>query len=364
MTAALLLYGNPFHWIFACLFFPSFLGIKFIAERLRRTLLDAAISSRDMSLLATRFDTALNNMPHGLCMFDSKHCIVVSNQKLNQQMGLAGDCDLKGSTVRNLVESVVAAGLLSDINADGLIDRLDARLSGGDDAAFVVDMLNGRALEFTLQPMENGGMVVLVEDITEQKIAEAKINYLARFDALTGVANRTQLVEKLDTALAVLPLRGGSVALHFIDIDRFKKINDTLGHDGGDFLLKAVAERLQSVTRVEDVVARLGGDEFVVIQTGVRDKDQAEDFARRLTFAVTAPMKRREQPLVATVSDWCCISAGRWDQSGAAFEKRRSGAVQGQGRRSKLHPVLPARDGRRVASAIQTREHDLLRDAA
>ena len=78
--------------------------------------------------------------------------------------------------------------------------------------------------------------------------------------------------------MPVLPLRGGSVALHFIDIDRFKKINDTLGHDGGDLLLKAVAERLQSVTRVEDVVARLGGDEFVVVQTGVRDRDQAEDF--------------------------------------------------------------------------------------
>jgi diguanylate cyclase (GGDEF)-like protein len=141
-----------------------------------------------------------------------------------------------------------------------------------------------------------------VEDITERKIAEAKINHLARFDALTGVANRTQLVEKLENALAVLPLRSGSVAMHFIDIDRFKKVNDTLGHDAGDFLLKTVAERLRSVTRVDDVVARLGGDEFVVVQTGVRDKDQAEDFARRLTSAVTAPMKLREQALVATVS--------------------------------------------------------------
>ena len=302
MIAALVFYGNPYHWIFAALLVPSFLGMKFIADRLRRTLLDAVIASHDMSLLAKRFDTALNNMPHGLCMFDSKHRIVVSNQKLKQQTGLPADCDLKGSTVRNLVESVVAAGMISGFNAQNLIDRLDARLSGTEDDAFGVDMLNGRTLEFTVQPMENGGTVVLVDDITERKIAEAKINHLARFDALTGVANRTQLVEKLENALAVLPLRGGSVALHFIDIDRFKKINDTLGHDGGDFLLKAVAERLQSVTRVEDVVARLGGDEFVVVQTGVRDRDQAEDFARRLTFAVTAPMRRREQALVATVS--------------------------------------------------------------
>ena len=70
--------------------------------------------------------------------------------------------------------------------------------------------------------------------------------------------------------------------MHFIDLDRFKKVNDTLGHDGGDFLLKAIAERLSSVTRVDDVVARLGGDEFVVVQTRVSSKDRIEDFAGRL----------------------------------------------------------------------------------
>jgi PAS domain-containing protein len=91
MTAALLLYGNFFHWIFAGLLIPAFLALKFIADRLRSTLLDAVVSSRDMSLLAKRFDTAINNMPHGLCMFDSKRRVVVSNGKLKQQLGLASD---------------------------------------------------------------------------------------------------------------------------------------------------------------------------------------------------------------------------------------------------------------------------------
>ena len=150
--------------------------------------------------------------------------------------------------------------------------------------------------------MSGGGWVATFEDITEWQQAQAQISHMAHHDALTGLANRTQLVEKLEKALAILPLRGGSVAVHFIDLDRFKNVNDTLGHDGGDFLLKTVAERLRSVTRVDDLVTRLGGDEFVVVQTGVKDKDQAEVFARRLTLAVTAPMKLKEQSIIATLS--------------------------------------------------------------
>ena len=97
MTVALALWGNPFDWTFAVLLTPLFLGIKSIAERLRGTLLDALFASRDMALLAKQFDTALNNMPHGLCMFNSQCHIVVANQKLNQQMGLPLDFELKGS---------------------------------------------------------------------------------------------------------------------------------------------------------------------------------------------------------------------------------------------------------------------------
>jgi diguanylate cyclase (GGDEF)-like protein len=136
----------------------------------------------------------------------------------------------------------------------------------------------------------------------EKQQADRRIRFLAHHDALTGLANRPQLVEKLEKALAVLPLRGGSLAVHFIDLDRFKEVNDTLGHDGGDFLLKAIAERLRAVIRVDDIAARIGGDEFVVLQTGIGIKDQAEEFARRLTSAVLAPVVFKEQEIVATIS--------------------------------------------------------------
>jgi diguanylate cyclase (GGDEF)-like protein len=136
----------------------------------------------------------------------------------------------------------------------------------------------------------------------EKQQADRRIRFLAHHDALTELTNRPYLIEKLEKTLAVLPVQGGSLAVYFIDFDRFKEVNDTLGHDGGDFLLKTVAERLRTIVRADDVVARLGGDEFVVVQNGIASKDQAESFARRLTAALTAPVKFKEHEILATVS--------------------------------------------------------------
>jgi diguanylate cyclase (GGDEF)-like protein len=278
MMAALLLWGDPFDWIFAILLAPIVIAIKLIAERLRSTLIDALVASRDMALLAKRFDTALNNMPYGLCMFDSNRHIAVTNQKLNQQMGLPPDHDLKGSSLRHVVECGVKTGLISESNARIVFDNLDARLSDDDDGAFVVEMQNGRTFEFTAQSMEDKGMVVLVEDITERKIAEAKINQLARFDALTGLPNRATLRDHMEQVLN--QWRSDNMcAIHFIDLDRFKQVNDTLGHRRGDLLLRTIAKRLKDAAPAADVIARFGGDEFVILQAPIKSLDEAEELA-------------------------------------------------------------------------------------
>jgi diguanylate cyclase (GGDEF)-like protein len=136
----------------------------------------------------------------------------------------------------------------------------------------------------------------------EKQQADRRIRFLALHDPLTGLANRVQLIERLEAALAALAPRGGHLAVHFIDVDRFKEVNDAIGHDGGDFLLETVAVRLRAATRPEDIVARLGGDEFVVVQSGISGKTQAEDFAHRLRSALLAPMKFKTQDIVTTIS--------------------------------------------------------------
>ena len=115
------------------------------------------------------------------------------------------------------------------------------------------------------------GRIVLVEDITEKRIAEQKIDWLARYDALTEIANRYRFREQLENWFSALQ-PGTGFALHWIDLDHFKEVNDTFGHPTGDVLLQSVATRLRGILRGPDVVARFGGDEFAIIRRGLGRK--------------------------------------------------------------------------------------------
>jgi diguanylate cyclase (GGDEF)-like protein/PAS domain S-box-containing protein len=257
-------------------------------------------NSHKLQLTNIRLDAALENMSQGLCMFDEDGHIVLFNGRFAKWVGLP-PVMLKGLPLVDLIKSRKAAGELVG-EPQELAARVIAAVRDGKSRTRVIETSTKRVIRVVEQPMQEGGWVSTSEDITEWQQAQAQVSHMAHHDALTGLPNRTQLVEKLKNALAFLPSRGGSIAVHFIDLDRFKNVNDTLGHDGGDFLLKTVAERLRAVTRVDDMVARLGGDEFVVVQTGVTGMDQADDFARRVASAVTAPMKFRERAITATVS--------------------------------------------------------------
>jgi diguanylate cyclase (GGDEF)-like protein len=302
MLAALLRYGSAYHWIFAGLLIPFFLAVKFISDRLRRTLLDAVIATRNVSLLADRFDTALNNMPHGLCMFDAAQNIVVANQQIHAHLGLSPGLQLKQLDARGLIARCVDAESLAAADAERLIQDLEIRLSGGDSSDFCAELQSGRALEFAVQPMENGGMVLVVQDVTERKVAEAKINHLARFDPLTGLPNRTILRSRMEEALMRCEA-GERFAVHFIDLDQFKQVNDTLGHSRGDMLLQAVADRLRAIVRQNDIIARFGGDEFVVLQPAIKDTDEASLLASRIlkTLGASYQIDGKEVAISASV---------------------------------------------------------------
>jgi diguanylate cyclase (GGDEF)-like protein/PAS domain S-box-containing protein len=134
----------------------------------------------------------------------------------------------------------------------------------------------------------NGYFVAIKQDITQRKDADKQIQYLAYYDALTGLPNRTLLQDRLSNALARARRQKDKVALLFLDLDRFKVVNDSLGHSIGDLLLQEVAERLKTWAREQDTMARLGGDEFLIMLTHVKDVADAAVAAGRLMNAMTA----------------------------------------------------------------------------
>ncbi len=144
--------------------------------------------------------------------------------------------------------------------------------------------------------------VGMFSDITERKVAEERIIYLATHDALTGLPNRRLLTDRLEDAIALARREGMLLALLFLDLDRFKWVNDSLGHDSGDALLQAVAERLRLAVRETDTVARLGGDEFVVLLRNPLSVADVGQVGRKVVEALAQPLTLKEQTLNVSTS--------------------------------------------------------------
>ncbi|WP_238122723.1 MULTISPECIES: diguanylate cyclase [unclassified Xanthobacter] len=147
------------------------------------------------------------------------------------------------------------------------------------------------------------GYVVSVRNISRRKAAEQRLAHLAAHDALTGLANRTLLQDRLEAEMARARRTGAGLAVLCLDLDRFKRVNDSLGHEAGDAVLRTVAERLKQATRGEDLVARVGGDEFVVVQAAEVDPQAGADaLAARLISLVSTPMDFRGETVSVGLS--------------------------------------------------------------
>ncbi|PKG82388.1 GGDEF-domain containing protein [Colwellia sp. 75C3] len=138
----------------------------------------------------------------------------------------------------------------------------------------------------------NGSLhyIMVMTDITAQKQAESELRYMANYDHLTGLPNRSLLIERIDHAIELSARNKNSLAIFFIDLDRFKQVNDTLGHDAGDILLKEVTQRLTNVLRQDDTLARLGGDEFVVLLEKFSSSDKLSQIAQKIINTVEQPV--------------------------------------------------------------------------
>src|SRR5664280_613104 len=243
-----------------------------------------AEKAAELEAMNVRFDAALNNMSQGLCMFDAEQKVVVSNARYSEIYRL-GRAQIKpGTSLRQILEYRREQGTHFDVAPETyLTQNIKA-------AQEVLELADGRVVAIARHAMPNGGWLTTHEDITDRARNEKRIAFLAQHDLLTGLANRALFSEKLEDAAKRLQRHGTSFTVLMLDLDKFKAVNDTLGHPAGDQLLVEVARRLKSSVRETDVLARLGGDEFAIIQEGGPNQHEgAIALALRIINAITQP---------------------------------------------------------------------------
>jgi diguanylate cyclase (GGDEF)-like protein len=236
-----------------------------------------------------QFDTAINNMSQGLCFFDAAHRLIVCNDRYVEMYDLPRERVGPGIPLAEIVDMRFEAGSFPAMTRDEYLHWRSKVAISAVPTDSIVELRNGRTFKIRHRPMPDGGWVATHEDITEQRRSEVKIEYMAHHDSLTDLANRVLLNERLEQALGRRVHRKEMVAVHHLDLDQFKAVNDTFGHPAGDKLLKTVADRLRSLVRDTDTIARMGGDEFVIVQAPITDPADATALAQRIVELMSEP---------------------------------------------------------------------------
>jgi len=236
-----------------------------------------------------QFDTAINNMSQGLCFFDAAHRLIVCNDRYVEMYDLPRERVGPGTPLAEIVDMRFAVGSFPAMSRDEYLHWRTKVAISAEPTDSILELRNGRTFKIRHRPMPDGGWVATHEDITEQRRSEVKIEYMAHHDSLTDLANRVLLNERLEQALGRRIHREQMVAVHHLDLDQFKAVNDTFGHPAGDKLLKTVADRLRGLVRDTDTIARMGGDEFVIVQAPIADPADATALAQRIIERMSEP---------------------------------------------------------------------------
>jgi diguanylate cyclase (GGDEF)-like protein/PAS domain S-box-containing protein len=234
--------------------------------------------------------TQMEASPDGILAVSAKGRVLSYNQRFADMWGISVALLETGDA-----EAVLNAVVPMVIDPEVFADRMRFLMDHADEPGFdELETTDGRFIErhsrgLRSNATDNLGRVWFLRDVTARRNAEALALRLARFDVLTGLANRAVFVEAVEQAIAFVKRGSAGFAVMYLDLDRFKNVNDTLGHPVGDALLVEVANRLRASTRETDTIARFGGDEFAIVATDVDDPADAASLAEKLVKTIAAP---------------------------------------------------------------------------
>jgi diguanylate cyclase (GGDEF)-like protein/PAS domain S-box-containing protein len=257
-------------------------------------------------------EEAFNNLSLGIIVFDDRREVVFCNARYLEIYGLSAEQVKPGTPTSDLIRHRLKLGLKVEETPDDYVrERIGKPVV---EHTVVQEFADGRIIRYTIRPMSNGGGMATHEDITEKRQTELKIEHMAHHDSLTGLANRVRLNDRLEEALTQ-PAHGRMIAVHHLDLDRFKAVNDTLGHHAGDTLLKIVASRLREQVRTSDTISRMGGDEFVIVQSAISEPSEATLLAERVIAAIAEPFEIDGHQFAVGTSVGIAVSPGDGNDS-------------------------------------------------
>ncbi|MBO0346487.1 PAS-domain containing protein [Roseibium sp. CAU 1637] len=282
---------------------------------------------------SSELETILANMRQGVSVFDADGKLQLWNE-LYVEIFNKPEGEVKvGASLEELLLAEQARGEFQG-DVDEHVRELKAQLAKAEVVRSTFKHPSGRIISAVHAPMPQGGWIGTHEDVTVRELAQEKITYAASHDTLTGLANRLLFNTELEKALERAQKNGTESTLILVDLDHFKPINDTYGHDAGDAVLKEVSVRFQDSVRSSDIVARLGGDEFAIILSNASPTLPATtEVIERLVKKIAAPIRIPGNCVtvgasigVATVSDQCAsINTPIKQADLALYEVKRSG---------------------------------------
>lgn len=327
-------YLGGYHSLLGALLTLYMMSISNIAGSLRKVLLENIFQRKRAEADAQRFDSALNNLPHGVCVFDENNVMEVTNSLVAKTLHRSEN-DLIGLSVTGLISLLAREHDLKDADAAVLLQWANRGVTDELSHTMELGSEKRRTVKCRVRPTPTGGTMITIEDITKEVVAAREMEHMRKFDRLTGLYNRLYFTSQLEEKLKSQD-DDRSAALIFVSLSRFKQINDALGHRFGDLLLIEAATRIKRICGKAGMVSRYGGNEFAIAVRGADASDFSDMIADTLISAIEEPfaVDGRVVYLGATVGiskikDDKATASILTDQAGLALDaaKRRGAGV-------------------------------------